>query len=250
MCGRFTSLTPPEELARIFDSEIAPEVRAESFRDNFNVAPSMRILAVASTRSHGRRIGRLRWGLVPSWSKEIGGTGHVNARSETIGDKPSFRDSFAHRRCIIPMSGYYEWRTVDSENVSAGSRSEESRVKRAVYVTRKNFQPLAVAGLWSVWSGRPSSSDVDSAPTKEVLKTCCVVTRAANPMLATVHDRMPVLLEERHWSAWLGETPALRGELLDILAGDSASADLMMVDVGPLVNSVRNNSPDLIRPIA
>lgn len=245
MCGRFTSLTPPEELAQLFAADIVDEVPDVTFQKNFNVAPSTRIFAVASTSAQGRRLGRLKWGLVPEWSKDGAGTGHINARSETVAQKPSFRDSFAKRRCIIPMSGYYEWRTVHEGEAPGGP-------KRAVYVSRADGQPLAVAGLWSTWTDRRSvsvpSDDVTGETTAKSLKTCCVITREANAMLATVHDRMPVILEERYWSAWLGERDHKGIPLEEILRSDGSGSDLSMIEVGSKVNNIRNNGSDLIAP--
>lgn len=256
MCGRFTSLTPPETLADMFDCGIIEEIRGEEFRPNFNVAPSTRIFAVASSAAQGRMLGRLRWGLVPHWAK-TSGSGQINARSETISEKPTFRDSFRKRRCIIPMTGYYEWRTVGITDQPAGERTGRGPAKRAVYVTRSDGRPMAVAGLWSIWSDRSTTSTREGPSANENhegaahLRTCCVVTRDANEMLASVHDRMPVVLEEKDWPIWLGETTDIdESELLALLRSDSDTMSLGFVDVGSLVNNVRNNGPELIVPVA
>lgn len=238
----------------MFDAEVVlPEMSDETsgallsdgavadggFRANFNVAPSMSIYVVASTSDGQRKLGRMTWGLVPSWAKERRGSGHVNARSETIAEKPSFRPSIAHKRCLIPMDGYYEWRTV---GVSPQSSSKVP--KRAVYVTRADRRPLATAGLWSTWRPTPDSSPI---------RTCCVITTAANSTLATVHDRMPVVLEPEDWSVWLGEESSsadggVAAALALLIPTDDAV--LTMIDVGSLVNSVRNNGPELIAEVA
>lgn len=250
MCGRFTSLTPPEELAAMFRADVVDDVRAETFEPNFNVAPSTKILTVAHSPSQGRVIGRLRWGLIPEWAKDSHGTGQINARSETVAEKPTFRDSFRKRRCLIPMSGYYEWRTVGDDTVhppSAGSASGRP-VKRAVYVTRRDGRPLAAAGLWASWSDRSEDPETGH-PT---LKSCCILTADSTGELAAVHDRMPVFLDEHDWPLWLGETAGgddVRPQLLEILAVSRRVDDLRFVDVGPEVNSIRNNGPDLIAPI-
>lgn len=249
MCGRFTSLVPPEALAEHFSAELAEDPELRNFRADFNVAPSMAVLAVASTRAGGRRIGTLRWGLVPSWSKDPKGTGHVNARAETISEKPSFRDSFRKRRCLIPMSGYYEWRTVgiNGSNSEAGETAAPSR-KRAYYVTRNDGGPLAVAGLWSIWK---SSSDAKHTGELD-RKTCCVVTTQAVGGIAAIHDRMPVILDSSEWATWLGEdSPADSSEshLLEMVNASRTDDGLRIVEVGTLVNSVRNNGPALIDPI-
>lgn len=262
MCGRFTSLTPPDDLARMFEAEATSEIEGEEFHPNYNVAPSTRIFVVASSVSSGRKLGRMQWGLVPHWAKPPLGSGQINARSETIDEKPTFRDSYRKRRCIIPMSGYYEWRTVrDGELVDSGvvadSRVSGAREpKRAVYVTRADGQPFAVAGLWSTWTSRDDSvldgSGRDGArqERERQRRTCCVVTRDANSMLASVHDRMPVVLEKEHWPVWLGEDmTVVESDVRALLESDPDSLDLRYVDVGPLVNSVRNNGPELIVPV-
>jgi putative SOS response-associated peptidase YedK len=246
MCGRFTSLTPPDVLAQLFESDITSEIGESEFHPNFNVAPSTRIFAIASTPRHGRVLGRLRWGLVPHWAKDPVGTGQINARSETISEKPTFRDSFRKRRCIIPMTGYYEWRTIDvGESLGRGT-GESRSAKRAVYVTRTDGKPMAVAGLWSIWTNPISG---EHGP-NEQLRTCCVVTRDANSTLASVHDRMPVVLEKEDWSLWLGEdSNAAEAELQALLRSDPDDLDLGYVDVGTFVNNVRNNGPELIVPV-
>lgn len=230
MCGRFTSLTPPEELAAMFVAELSTP--GDEFRANYNVAPSTQILVVARGGDGGRRIGRMTWGLVPSWTKERRGSGHINARAETVAEKPSFRSSFRTKRCLIPMDGYYEWRTVPTEGTSL------TGPKRAVYVTRTDGRPMAVAGLWATW--KVPESD-------EILRTCCVITTAANASLARVHDRMPAVVEPEEWPDWLGESSDadVDERVLDVLV-PAAEDVLTMIDVGSEVNSVRNNGPHLI----
>jgi len=238
VCGRFTSLTPPEELAEAFGAEL---VVPSLFRPNFNVAPSTSILVVARGSDGRRKLGRMTWGLVPSWAKERRGSGHVNARAETIAEKPSFRPSIAHKRCLIPMDGYYEWRTV--EDAKAPIPPSGKSPKRAVYVTRTDGRPMAVAGLWSTWR---------SSENEPAIRTCCVITTQANENLALVHDRMPVVVESNDWSVWLGDGPEVDKDSLStaldlLLPADIAT--LTMIDVGPLVNSVRNNGPELIQSV-
>lgn len=249
VCGRFTSLTPPEELAALFDAVSVPSVEpldsgGDVFEANFNVAPSLPIFVVARGSDGQRKLGRMTWGLVPSWAKERRGSGHVNARSETIAEKPSFRPSLGHQRCLIPMSGYYEWRTV---NDSLPTTSPAKTPKRAVYVTRRDGQPMAVAGLWSAWRPTPDGT---------AMRTCCIITSAANPSLARIHDRMPVVLEPEDWAVWLGDDAGSKSDgagdiqmALDLLIPAEDSV-LTMIDVGSLVNSVRHNGPELISPVA
>jgi len=230
VCGRFTSLTPPGELAQLFQTEPASDDVA-GFAPSYNVAPTTRILAVAVDREGRRRLGRFQWGLVPSWAKDSSGSARlVNARSETVFDKPSFRHLVPSRRCIVPMDGFYEWRTVYEAPRPAKAPKEP------VYITRRDGRPLAVAGLWSSWR-----ADGD-APW---LHTCCVLTTDANAAIDPIHDRMPVILEEEDWSTWLDPTLSDRAELTAFMV----PAPDEVIDVRPVstrVNSVRNNEPSLL----
>ena len=230
MCGRFTSLTPPEELARIFDTE-PPSAEVAEHRPDYNVAPTTRVLGVAVDREGVRRIGRFHWGLVPSWAKDPSGSARlINARAESIFDKPSFRHLVPHRRCLVPMDGFYEWRTVF--DTPPPSRAP----KQPVYITRTDGQPLAVAGIWSSWRSDASSP---------WLHTCCLVTTAANETIVGVHDRMPVIVERSDWSAWLDPANSDRAELEALMR--PAATDVVRVRrVSTRVNSVRNNDPSLL----
>lgn len=233
VCGRFTSLTPPDELARIFETATpSPEV-AEHVPD-YNVAPTTRVLAVAVDREGTRRIGRFQWGLVPSWAKDASGSARlINARSESIFDKPSFRHLVPHRRCLVPMDGFYEWRTVHDTPPPARSP------KQPVYVTRADGRPLAVAGIWSSWRADASSP---------WLHTCCLVTTAANSTIAGIHDRMPVIVERSDWASWLDPAHSDRAELEALMR--PAADDIVRVrPVSTRVNSVRNNDASLLEPI-
>ncbi|MEY4362032.1 MAG: hypothetical protein RL391_1338 [Actinomycetota bacterium] len=231
VCGRFTSITPPEVLAQIFDAVAEPTER--EFQANFNVAPTTKILAVANDTSNQRRLGRFSWGLVPGWAKDSTGAARlINARSETVFEKPSFRPSIPGRRCLIPMDGFFEWRTVYSEARSAKAQKEP------VYVTRQDGNPLAVAGLWATWT----------TPEGPSLRTCCVITTAANSTMSSIHDRMPVIVEADDWDDWLDRGLSDRARLDEIMVPAHESI-LDVIDVSTRVNSIRNNAPDLIDPI-
>lgn len=237
VCGRFTSLTPPDELAAIFATADPSPSLFDEFRPNYNVAPTTRVAAVANDSEGHRRLGRFQWGLVPHWSKDPSGSARlINARSETVFEKPSFRSSASSRRCIVPMDGFYEWRTVYDTPRPAKSPKEP------VYVTRSDGQPLAVAGLWASWRDPAAGEE---APW---LHTCCIVTTAANDTMAPIHDRMPVILEHDDWSTWLDVSHTNRDELNALMV--PAEIDVVrVIDVAPIVNSIRNNGPDLIVPI-
>lgn len=237
VCGRFTSLTPPDELATIFATAEPSPSLFDEFRPNYNVAPTTRVAAVANDSEGHRRLGRFQWGLVPHWSKDPSGSARlINARSETVFEKPSFRSSASSRRCIVPMDGFYEWRTVYDSPRPAKSPKEP------VYVTRSDGQPLAVAGLWASWRDPAAGED---APW---LHTCCIVTTSANDTMAPIHDRMPVILEPADWSTWLDVTHTDRDELSALMV-PAESGVVRVIDVAPIVNSIRNNGPELITPI-
>jgi putative SOS response-associated peptidase YedK len=236
VCGRFTSLTPPDVVANLFGAQPPNPSLFDDFTPNYNVPPTTRIMAIARDGQGDTRLGRFQWGLVPSWAKDSSGAARlINARSETVLEKPSFRQSVPSKRCIIPMDGFYEWRTVDVEPRSP---------KRPVYVTRRDGQLLAVAGLWATWK------DPRLGPEAPALHTCCIITTAANETMAPIHDRMPVILEPDDWSRWLavgqGGTP------IDDIVSLMVPADESVIsprDVGTAVNSVRNKDASLIEPL-
>lgn len=231
MCGRFTSITPPEVLAEIFSA--GAESTDSPFVANHNVAPTTRVLAIAHDSANQRRLGRFSWGLVPGWAKDRTGAARlINARSETVFEKPSFRPSIPGRRCLIPMDGFYEWRTV-----YARERATKAP-KEPVYVTRVDGRPLAVAGLWATWKADDGST----------LRSCCVITTAANGVMSPIHDRMPVIVESEDWGDWLDRDLSDRDRLAEIMV-PAAESILTVVDVSTRVNSIRNNSADLIEPI-
>lgn len=231
MCGRFTSLTPPERLAEIFECPPpTPGLFDDTFHPRFNVPPTTRIAAVALDGEGRRRLGRFNWGLVPSWSKDPrAGARLINARSETVLEKPSFRNLVPRHRCIVPMDGFFEWRTVAVDGVVP------SGPKQPVYAVRRDGQPLAAAGLWTTWRGDDGAS----------LHTCCLLTTEANGTMSPIHDRMPVILEHDDWGDWLG------GGIDDAVAlmGPAADSVLMVHPVSTRVNSVRNDGPDLVDPL-
>lgn len=231
MCGRFTSLTPPERLAEIFECPPpTPGLFDDTFHPRFNVPPTTRIAAVALDGEGRRRLGRFNWGLVPSWSKDPrAGARLINARSETVLEKPSFRNLVPRHRCIVPMDGFFEWRTVAVDGVVP------SGPKQPVYAVRRDGQPLAAAGLWTTWRGDDGAS----------LHTCCLLTTEANGTMSPIHDRMPVILEHDDWGDWLG------GGVDDAVALMRPAADsvLMVHPVSTRVNSVRNDGPDLVDPL-
>lgn len=237
MCGRFVSTQSAEELAKYFGA--IPE--ADTPPANFNVAPTHDILAVVSDGDDTRSLRAFQWGLIPVWAKDAKiGSSMINARAETVADKPAFKGVFRKHRCIIPMDGFYEWQaaTADSPLNAKGKP-----VKQPMYIHRVDGEPLAVAGLWSAW--RPKDGPAE-APW---LHTCTVITTSANHTMEPVHDRMPVILPASAWRQWLdpsaADIDALRAMLVP--APDNL---LTMHKVSTEVNNVRNKGAELVAQVA
>lgn len=221
MCGRYSLANPdPFDLRARFPLGESVEIRRR-----FNVAPGDEVLAVTTSNAGEPRGDLLRWGLVPSWadSPKVGFR-MINARSETAADKPAFRDAFARMRCLVVADGFYEWQ--QREGVAR---------KQPWWVSRADGHPFAFAGLWSVWHG----------PGDEVLRTCSILTTAANPVVADVHDRMPVMLDgPAAEAAWLdAATP--RGVLHDLLAPWPEELTSKRA-VGQAVSDARYDGPECL----
>ncbi len=226
MCGRYTSITPVEELARYFGVD---EVVAADLGARYNVAPTDPVYAVARHRDR-LRLGTLRWGLVPSWAEDLRvGARLINARAESVADKAAFRQAFARRRCLLPADGFYEWQ-----------RREGPGTGRPWYVRRDDGEPLALAGLWERWRAKGRDS--------ERVVTTAIITTAANQTLAAVHHRMPVVLGAEDWPAWLDPHNHDVGALSRLLV-PAPDELLARVGVSALVNKVANDGPLLIEPI-
>ena len=188
---------------------------------SYNVAPTHTALAV--TNGTGRRASQMRWGLIPSWAKDASGASRmINARAETLAERPAFRAAFSRRRCLVIADGYYEWR-----------RSGKSRTPFRITVSSED--PFAFAGLWEIWRD----------PAGELIKSCAIITTAANDLLRPIHDRMPVILPREREALWLDhdvQDPQLLGSALIPYPANALQA----YEVSSLVNSVANNGPELI----
>lgn len=222
VCGRYVASSPPAVLAAYFDVD---EVRSVPEGPSWNVAPTDPVPAVA-VRHEQRLLGVFRWGLIPSWSTDgAGAAGRINARAETVRDKPSFRSAFARRRCLLPATGFYEWQR----------RPDGSR--QAWFIRRADDAPMAMAGLWDAWRGDDG----------QLVRSCAVLTTAANALMAPIHDRMPVLIDAREWTLWLDPSNDDVGALAQLL-GPADDRLLQRYPVTARVNSVRNNGPELVEP--
>jgi putative SOS response-associated peptidase YedK len=231
MCGRYVSASSAEAIAEYLDAHLD----AEPLDASYNVAPTDDVYAVVADRHGGRAIRTYQWGLVPSWAddRKIGAR-MINARAETLRTSNAFKRSFASRRALVPMDGFYEWRVVPA---AAGAKPS----KQPVHLHRPNGEPFAVAGLWAAWHD-------PEAPDDEWLHSCTVITTTPNRLAATVHDRMPAILPKRTWDRWLDPDNHDLAELMAML-GPAPESLLVADDVAPLVNDVRNDGPELVVPI-
>lgn len=223
MCGRFSITMRPEAMRAFFGFIDEPD-----FPPRYNIAPSQPVPIVV--REQGRRRFLLvRWGLVPSWTKEMPQSLLINARAETIAEKPSFRGAFRHHRALMPADGFYEWQAGGPKNTKMGP-------KQPFYIRRKDGKPFAMAAVWDIWM--PSGgSELDS---------CAIVTTEANETLKPVHHRMPVILDEKDWDLWL-DPAATERELMALLR--PAPDDLMeAIPVSTRINSAANDGPALQEP--
>jgi putative SOS response-associated peptidase YedK len=176
MCGRYALKSPPAKLVEHFSLD-----ECADFGPRYNIPPGVDIPTIRKSPEGKRVLHLLRWGLVPHWAKDRSiGSKLNNARGESAAEKPSFREAFKRRRCIIPADGFYEWQV-------------QGKAKQPYYISLKSEEPLAMAGLWESWRGQDG----------EVLRTCCIITTEANEVMKPIHDRMPVILAPQDWDAWL-----------------------------------------------
>jgi putative SOS response-associated peptidase YedK len=227
MCGRYVTVSPPDILVERFHVTENRIVDAAAEPD-YNVTPRAEVPVVATSRGN-RTLDRVRWGLVPSWAKDLSiGDRQINARAETITTKPAYKRAFAKRRAIVPADGFYEWQKL------AGKKQ-----KQPWFIRRRDGEPLAFAGLWEVWH---DATIGDEAPR---LRTCAIITTDANDLLQPIHDRMPVVLPEPEWDRWLdpefSDIEALRALLVP-----APDDEFEAWPVSTLVNKADNNGPELL----
>jgi putative SOS response-associated peptidase YedK len=219
MCGRFAITLPPEAMAQLFEAAPGNDLPRVP---NYNVCPTEPVHVIAAGDS-ARRLTAMRWGLLPPWYKTPGdGPLLINARADTIAEKPAFREAVRARRCVIPASGFYEW-TVGAD-----------KARLPWYIHRADDAPLAMAGIWQVWERDGQH-----------LATCAIVTCDAAGPMTQIHHRMPVILEQGDLGLWLGEA----GKGAAVLMKPAAPEVLDFHRVDPKVNSNRASGPELIDPI-
>lgn len=255
MCGRYASTKAPTDLAEEFTAiDAVSEKAGEERRPDYNVAPTRDVIAVvqrhprdaegnADPDTTERSLRLVRWGLVPFWAKDpSAGARMINARSETAAEKPAFRKALAARRCLLPADGWYEWQR--------RAATKDHKASKQPYFTRyTDGRSLAMAGLWEFW--RPREGELlEKYP--DGLVTATVLTTGAVGPLAQVHDRMPLVLPQDAWDAWLDpDTDAKADSVLEWLRPPSEElvSTLEIVPVSARVNSVKNNSADLLTPL-
>ena len=258
MCGRFVSTSSAEDIASYFDVDEVSE-QALEHQPNHNTAPTTDVFVVYADGT-SRRLDTFHWGLVPRWAKDLRiGNRLINARAESVAEKPAFRAAFARRRCIVPADGFYEW-----------NRPEGASRKQPWFIHRPDGEPYAFAGLWEQWRGNlPTTTggsgdgdggsegdgdggsegdgDGGSEGDEVTVRSATIITGPPNEKMARLHDRMPVILPASAWATWLdpGSSPAELAALL-------VPAPLEVIEFHPVsteVNNVRNKGPQLTEPV-
>ena len=226
MCGRFTLRSNWAQIAQVFQLE-----RWEEHRPRYNIAPESTIFAVRRNLVSGsNELVPLRWGLIPSWSKDPTiARKLINARGETVAEKPSFRTSFKKRRCLVPATGYYEWKVLPESLPT-------KKLKQPMYFTVKKGEPFSFAGLWDSWERFDGKRIV----------TYTIITTEPNEFAAEVHNGMPVILPQKDEELWLEGDVAEVSGLLKAFPGK----DMSVYEVSKLVNSPSNDTPDCIAKVA
>lgn len=216
MCGRFNLLASPEQVKAEFQLEQLVE-----YATSYNISPGQPILNITQLEDNSFQAAYTHWGLIPSWSKDRKISAHlINARAETLSEKPSFRGAYKKRRCLIPATGFYEWhKTGDG--------------KQAYHICREDQQPFAFAGLWEYW-------EHDT----ETLYSCTIITTAANALMQPIHERMPVIIAKPHFQKWLDshQSPAI----LQSLLAEDAYASMQLKPVSAWVNNPQHDGPNCL----
>ena len=225
MCGRFTNRYTWRELHALY-SLTDQDMGVSNFPPRFNIAPTQSV-PVVRIENGARRLATLRWGLVAPFAKDLsGGAKCINARAETVADKPTFKSAFRRRRCLVPADGFYEWQGM-------------GKAKQPYFITMKNNTPFAFAGVWEAWRPRDNGGEV---------QTFTIITTTPNALVAPLHDRMPVILSTEQWPQWLGEELASPEQLQRLLTPFPPER-MTCWPVGHAVNKVANDEPELVNPL-
>jgi putative SOS response-associated peptidase YedK len=249
MCGRYASARKRIELLEEFS--VQRDRVPDDLQPDYNVAPTRPVYAVMDREQRkaadgdkpgegvARELRVVRWGLVPSWAKDISiGSRLINARAETVDEKPSFRRAFARRRCLLPADGYYEWQVLENAGPRGGKR------KQPYFIHRADGGVMAFAGLYELWRDRA----VPDGDPDAWLWTATIITTTAPDELGQIHDRMPMVIAPESWADWLDPGNSDASDLRALLA-PAAARGLATYPVSTEVNSVRNNGPELMQPV-
>jgi putative SOS response-associated peptidase YedK len=222
MCGRFTLTIDPAQLQEAFPWAVIPD----NLPPRYNIAPSQPVAVIPNTGDN--TLSMYRWGLIPSWAKDPSiGDRMINARSESLAEKPSFRNAYKRRRCLILSDGFYEWK-----------QNPDLKSKQPMYIRLKNARPFAFAGLWEVWH----------APDGSEIRSCTIITTQPNSLLEPIHNRMPVILPTNAYNEWL-VTDDRQPDQLNHLLVPYSSTEMMAFPVSKMVNRPEYESPELVQPI-
>jgi len=219
MCGRFTQSQSAEIIAKAFDVADVPNLTPR-----YNIAPTQPVGTVLQTAEHSRQFKMFHWGLIPSWAKDTKiGARLINARAETVAEKPAFRSAFRHRRCLVVADGFYEWQP-------------QNRKKQPFYCRLSDGEPFAFAGLWEHWESSEG----------EVIDSCTLLTTEANELMHPIHDRMPVIIEPKDYELWL-DLKVQKPEFLQPLLCPYSAEKMTAYPVGTQVNKPANDSIECIQ---
>jgi putative SOS response-associated peptidase YedK len=222
MCGRYSLTTPAEGVRRVFGFLEQPNLEPR-----YNIAPTQEVAALRLGEDGERHFVRLKWGLIPGWAKDLSiGARMINARAESVADKPAFRSAFRKRRCLVLADGFYEW------------QKRETGPKQPFRIALADGAPFGFAGLWESWTDRGSGETVES---------CTIVTTGANELLAPIHHRMPVILAPGDVAAWLDA--AASPEAAQALLRPCTAGVLVAYPISTRVNKVANDDPGVIAPL-
>jgi putative SOS response-associated peptidase YedK len=223
MCGRFTLTIDPNHLQEAFPWAVIPD----DILPRYNIAPAQQVAVIPNTGNN--TLAMYKWGLIPSWAKDPSiGDRMINARAETIAEKPSFRNAYRRRRCLVLADGFYEWK-----------QNPDLKTKQPMFIHLKDSQPFAFAGLWESWKS-PDGSEI---------RTCTIITTEPNSLMQTIHNRMPVMLPRDAYSEWLAVEDRQPSQLNHLLV-PYPSAEMEAYPVSKMVNSPENEIASLIVPIS
>lgn len=222
MCGRFTLTVDPAELKEHYQNASFPQ----EYAPRYNIAPSQAVLAIANDGKNAADF--FLWGLIPSWAKDPSmGNRMINARGETLAEKPAYRGAYKYKRCLIPADGFYEWKSQPG-----------TKTKLPYFIHIKAGELFAFAGLWDEWHGADGSA----------IRTCTIITTAPNSLMAPIHDRMPVILRPEDYAEWLDPNPRAPDSLKHLIAAFPPER-MEAYPVSALVNSPSNDRAELVQPV-